>query len=105
MVLSKNAVEQGAECHLIPDTLPGIGFVTMEGVTEPVRVRFPYVSDECIAEMVQTWPALANRPVQDHDDAVQDAKVIDLRDARTTEDVHQDTADVTEVIPAQRDAR
>jgi S-DNA-T family DNA segregation ATPase FtsK/SpoIIIE len=50
MVLGDGAAEAGAACHLIPETTPGVGYVRVEGVKEPVRVRFTWVDDEDIAE-------------------------------------------------------
>jgi S-DNA-T family DNA segregation ATPase FtsK/SpoIIIE len=71
MVLGDGALERGAACHLIPATLPGVGFVHVEGAHEPVRVRFTWITDDHITDMAATWPA----PPLDHG-----ARVIDLRD-------------------------
>jgi S-DNA-T family DNA segregation ATPase FtsK/SpoIIIE len=57
MVLGDGALDRGAACHLIPATLPGIGFVHVEGAHEPVRVRFSYLSDDDITDMADRWPA------------------------------------------------
>jgi hypothetical protein len=58
MVLGDGALDRGAACHLIPATLPGVGFVHVEGAHEPVRVRFSYLSDDDITAMAERWPAL-----------------------------------------------
>jgi S-DNA-T family DNA segregation ATPase FtsK/SpoIIIE len=57
MVLGDGALDRGAACHLIPATLPGVGFVHVEGAHEPVRVRFSYLADDDITEMGERWPA------------------------------------------------
>jgi DNA segregation ATPase FtsK/SpoIIIE, S-DNA-T family len=57
MVLGDGALDRGAACHLIPATLPGIGFVHVEGAHEPVRVRFSYLADDDITGMAERWPA------------------------------------------------
>jgi S-DNA-T family DNA segregation ATPase FtsK/SpoIIIE len=57
MVLGDGALARGARCHEIPPTLPGVGFVRMEGVAEPVRVRFTYLDDDHIRDLADTYPA------------------------------------------------
>jgi S-DNA-T family DNA segregation ATPase FtsK/SpoIIIE len=49
MVLGDGAREQGARCDRIADTLQGVGYVRVDGVREPIRVRAAYVTDEDIA--------------------------------------------------------
>jgi S-DNA-T family DNA segregation ATPase FtsK/SpoIIIE len=61
MVLGRGARNRGAFCDLIPETLPGLGFVQVEGVREPVRVRAAYVSDADIAALCQGYAP--GRPV------------------------------------------
>ena len=78
MVLGDGALDRGAACHRIPFTLPGVGFVNVDGAAEPVRVRFAYNTDEDIAEMADRWPAPAlgeHRDLPGKPDVV-----IDLRD-------------------------
>jgi len=36
---------RGALCDQIPEELPGVGYVSLEGVRDPVRVRFTHVQD------------------------------------------------------------
>lgn len=57
MVLGDGARDQGARCDEIPDSLPGVGFMRVDGVREPVRVRAAYVTDADIAEMTSRFPA------------------------------------------------
>ena len=49
-------------CDQISDSLPGIGYVTVDGIAEPVRVRFSHVTDDYIMATVvdvMTGPLLA----------------------------------------------
>lgn len=55
MVLGRSARQRGAECDQIPASTPGVGYVVMEGVREPVRVRASYVSDDDLAQMVRDY--------------------------------------------------
>jgi S-DNA-T family DNA segregation ATPase FtsK/SpoIIIE len=55
MVLGRSAREHGAECDQIPASLPGIGYVVLEGIREPVRVRAAYVSDADLADMITRY--------------------------------------------------
>ena len=55
MVLGRSARHHGAECDLIPPSLPGVGYVIQEGVREPVRVRAAYVTDTDLAQMVSDY--------------------------------------------------
>jgi len=57
MVLGDGAREQGATCDRIPNRLPGVGYVRVDGVREPTRVRAAYVTDDDIAAMVAEYPA------------------------------------------------
>jgi S-DNA-T family DNA segregation ATPase FtsK/SpoIIIE len=63
MVLGRSARQRGAECDRIAPSLPGVGYVVLEGVREPVRVRAAYVSDDDLAEMVERWsPPMSVEP-------------------------------------------
>ena len=55
MVLGRSARQRGAECDQIPPSMPGVGYVVMEGVREPVRVRASYISDEDLKRMVDEY--------------------------------------------------
>lgn len=55
MVLGKGARERGAECDKIPESLPGVGYVVLEGVREPLRMRAAYVSDLDLIDMGQRY--------------------------------------------------
>ncbi|MGH8892480.1 MAG: FtsK/SpoIIIE domain-containing protein [Actinomycetes bacterium] len=55
MVLGRSARQHGATCDSISPGLPGVGYVVLEGVREPVRVRSAYVSDRDLAEMVSDY--------------------------------------------------
>ena len=45
LTLGRAARLRGAACDMIPDTLPGVGYVQVDGITEPVRVRFAHHTD------------------------------------------------------------
>jgi S-DNA-T family DNA segregation ATPase FtsK/SpoIIIE len=55
MVLGRSARLHGAECDQIPASLPGVGYVVLEGVREPVRVRAGHVTDADLARMVEDY--------------------------------------------------
>ena len=57
MALGEDAHNAGAYCEAIPEDLPGIGYVHLEGRAEPVRVRAAYVTDEEIQDMNKHYPA------------------------------------------------
>jgi S-DNA-T family DNA segregation ATPase FtsK/SpoIIIE len=57
MVLGDGARRRGAAADRIPDQLPGVGYLTVDGLSEPARVRFTYLTDPDIAVMAATHPA------------------------------------------------
>jgi DNA segregation ATPase FtsK/SpoIIIE, S-DNA-T family len=61
LVLGPGSRNRGAHADLIPDGLPGVGYVTVDGIAEPVRVRFSNVTDQHIARLVAP-PALQLMP-------------------------------------------
>jgi S-DNA-T family DNA segregation ATPase FtsK/SpoIIIE len=75
LILGDGASDRGAMTHKIPDSLPGVAYVHVEGAHEPVRVRFSYLSDDDIREMAARWPAPAGN--------THPTRVIDLREAGT----------------------
>jgi S-DNA-T family DNA segregation ATPase FtsK/SpoIIIE len=62
MVLGRSARLHGAECDRIPAGLPGVGYVVLDGVREPVRVRAAHVTDEAIAHMSVAYAPAARVP-------------------------------------------
>lgn len=64
LVLGKGARDRGAVCDLIPESTPGVGYVALEGVREPVRVRAGYPNDDDIRTMAQFHTAGAVQPVK-----------------------------------------
>lgn len=54
LVLGPGARNRGALCDLIPDTLPGVGYVAIDGIAEPVRVRFSHLTDDTITALGRT---------------------------------------------------
>jgi S-DNA-T family DNA segregation ATPase FtsK/SpoIIIE len=70
MVLGDGARERGARCDRIPTSQPGVGYVALDGVREPVRVRASWVSDADIAETVRRYaPARADATGHAEDEA------------------------------------
>lgn len=57
MVLGDGARDRGAQCDRIPKSLPGVGYVLLDGDREPTRVRAAYVTDTQITDMATTYPA------------------------------------------------
>jgi S-DNA-T family DNA segregation ATPase FtsK/SpoIIIE len=55
MVLGDGARDQGALCDKIPNGLRGVGYVRIDGVREPTRVRAAYVTDEDIRAMAALY--------------------------------------------------
>lgn len=55
MVLGRSARLRGAECDQIPASLPGVGYVVLEGVREPVRVRAACMSDDDVKDTVARY--------------------------------------------------
>ncbi|MGH3365672.1 MAG: hypothetical protein ACRDOY_00525 [Nocardioidaceae bacterium] len=55
MVLGDGARKRGARCDQIPEALPGVGYVVLDGVAEPLRVRFAYLTDQHICVLADTY--------------------------------------------------
>jgi S-DNA-T family DNA segregation ATPase FtsK/SpoIIIE len=64
MVLGRSARQHGAECDQIPPSLPGVGYVVLEGVREPVRVRAAYVSDADLEQMAVDYAPTAEATIR-----------------------------------------
>lgn len=65
MVLGRSARLRGAECDQIPASLPGVGYIVLEGVREPVRVRASMITDADVADAVARFrPNQAPEPVR-----------------------------------------
>jgi S-DNA-T family DNA segregation ATPase FtsK/SpoIIIE len=66
MVLGPSSYDKGARCDEISEELPGVGFVTVEGRTEPIRLRFAYVDDDEIATAASLYaPGSITAPTLD----------------------------------------
>jgi S-DNA-T family DNA segregation ATPase FtsK/SpoIIIE len=57
IMLGPGAHDRGAECERIPVSLPGVGYVVLDGLPNPVRVRAAWVTDDDIAAMAEAYPA------------------------------------------------
>jgi S-DNA-T family DNA segregation ATPase FtsK/SpoIIIE len=51
MVLGHSARDAGAECDLIADRTPGVGYVMIDGTAQPQRVRAFHVTDADITDL------------------------------------------------------
>lgn len=60
--LGDGARLRGARCDEIPESLPGVGFVTVDGIAEPVRARFAHLTDSDIRVLADVYEPVANRP-------------------------------------------
>ncbi|TDB75218.1 FtsK/SpoIIIE domain-containing protein [Micromonospora sp. KC723] len=65
MVLGDAARDRGALCDRIPESSPGVGFVVLDGVREPVRVRFAYLTDDDIRHLGRTYRRLDDTDQQE----------------------------------------
>jgi DNA segregation ATPase FtsK/SpoIIIE, S-DNA-T family len=64
MILGRGARDRGARTDRIAMTTPGVGYVQLDGVPEPVRVRFAHVTDAGITRLVESYaPARALQAV------------------------------------------
>jgi S-DNA-T family DNA segregation ATPase FtsK/SpoIIIE len=68
LILGPGASDRGARCDQIPESLPGVGFVQIDGVAEPVRVRFAWVTDDHIRMLAAGWRPPTSLPDIKHDD-------------------------------------
>jgi S-DNA-T family DNA segregation ATPase FtsK/SpoIIIE len=62
MVLGEGARARGARCddpRVVPASLPGVGFVQLEGQREPARVRASWISDDDIRAMAAEYGPLS----------------------------------------------
>ncbi|AXN45088.1 hypothetical protein MM1218R_03153 [Mycobacterium marinum] len=55
MILGQGARDAGAECDLIPDATPGVGYMMIDGTAEPQRVRAFNVTDPDIADLANRF--------------------------------------------------
>jgi S-DNA-T family DNA segregation ATPase FtsK/SpoIIIE len=63
LILGAAARDRGARCEDISPSLRGVGFVQVDGVAEPIRVRFTYITDDDIRTLVAGWrPELSAVP-------------------------------------------
>jgi DNA segregation ATPase FtsK/SpoIIIE, S-DNA-T family len=52
MVLGGGSRAKGALCENIPVTQPGVGYVALDGAADPIRVRFPHITDQHINQLL-----------------------------------------------------
>jgi len=63
MVLGQGARDAGAYCDHIPDTTPGVGYMMIDGMAQPLRVRAFHVTDHDITTLAARFrpPRAATR--------------------------------------------
>jgi hypothetical protein len=87
-MLGTGAHDRGAECENIPIGLPGVGYVVLDGLPNPVRIRAAWVTDDDIAAMAERYPArrgdVIDTDLADTHTAPTDSNVIELLPATTT---------------------
>ena len=64
LVLGSGARDRGALCDRIPESLAGVGYVGIDGIAEPVRVRFSHVTDAHIEELVEAYTPVEQSGVE-----------------------------------------
>jgi S-DNA-T family DNA segregation ATPase FtsK/SpoIIIE len=52
MVLGGGSHARGALCEDIPASQPGVGYVALDGAADPIRVRFPHITDQYINQLL-----------------------------------------------------
>jgi S-DNA-T family DNA segregation ATPase FtsK/SpoIIIE len=52
MVLGGGSRAKGALCENIPVSQPGVGYVARDGAADPIRVRFPHITDQHINQLL-----------------------------------------------------
>jgi len=62
MVLGQAARDAGAMCELIPESLPGVGYVVEEGRNEVERVRAFHITDDNIAYLTAHYRPIVPAP-------------------------------------------
>lgn len=77
LVLGDGAYKAGAVCDRIPERLPGVGYVRIDGHPTPLRVRSAYLNDNDIATLAATYPAASDMPV------------LEVADSETGDDVEE----------------
>ena len=55
LVFTPGARDRGARCDQIPHSMPGVAFVELDGVPEPIRLRFAHVTDDHIHTLAAGW--------------------------------------------------
>ena len=58
MVLGEGMRDRGALCDRVPQSLPGVGYVVLDGDPTPMRVRFSYLTDDDIRSLAHTYGRL-----------------------------------------------
>lgn len=57
LILGEGAYKAGAVTDRIPERLPGVGYVRVDGQTTPMRVRSAHLTDTDVVTLAATYPA------------------------------------------------
>jgi S-DNA-T family DNA segregation ATPase FtsK/SpoIIIE len=60
LIFGRGAYDRGARADEIPESLPGVAYVQIDGVREEVRVRFAHIDDDYIGAKFR-YPAMPQR--------------------------------------------
>jgi len=94
MVLGEGARDRGALCDKIPESQPGVGYVHIDGVREPTRVRAAYPTNDDIAALVAVYtpprPALDGEQLFQAAEHDVDGEVIELPTTRNEDQPEDD---------------
>ncbi|QUD82949.1 hypothetical protein J8M97_25405 [Gordonia polyisoprenivorans] len=55
MILGPGAIDRGGAAHQIPDDLPGVGYLAVDGAAAPILVRAFHYTDDDIAALVRRY--------------------------------------------------
>lgn len=80
LILGEGAYKAGATTDRIPERLPGVGYVRVDGQTTPMRVRSAHLTDADVVALAATYPAPSGLALID-DDVQGDEDTDDLGEA------------------------
>jgi S-DNA-T family DNA segregation ATPase FtsK/SpoIIIE len=60
MILGPAAADRGGPAHQIPDDLPGVGYLALDGAAAPILVRAFHYTDRHIDDLVRRYGRAAD---------------------------------------------
>lgn len=55
MILGPGAIDRGGAANQIPDDLPGVGYLAVDGAAAPILVRAFHYTDNDVAALVRRY--------------------------------------------------